>query len=263
MSLLLPRLESVTDITPETIEAMRCYRELCTKIENVLSICPENTQLRLTELYKSLNIDNAIERHNNNINKITQFVKARDYIAEQMTIIPTDSNIMQELSDIRESIDLDNANDIYVLTVEQIKKYKQSIAIIKAEIAGQKLPFSDIETLIKYKLDISLANSINLFIEIKDFIHAANENNRYSKLLKLSGDAIKNANDEGILGDSRFILNFYFLMFQTKKDTIYHDAILEKINEIREEKNKQNEICFNVILFIIFLVAFFISCIVI
>lgn len=243
MTHLIPGLESLTDIVPETIEAIRCYRELCTKIENVLIICPENMQPRLTELYKSLNVDNVIEIYNNNINKIAQFVEARDYLAEEISKIPTDSKIIHELYDIRESIDLDNANNICVTTAKQIKKYNKLVTIIKGEIADQILPFSDILILAKYELDISLANSINLSKEIKNFVSEAHKNRNYLILRQSCIDAIECARKDNLLTNSDILnLNRYVDMLEKYKTKAWYDLIFDTIRNIHTEKNMSDKI---------------------
>ena len=259
MSQLIPGLESVTDITPETIEAIRCYRKLRNKIENVLAMSPENTRIRLTELYKSLNITNAINNYNDNINKITQFVRARDYLAQEMSKISVDSNIMQELSDIRESINLDNAENIFDLTTKQLKKYENTMLMIKKELANPELLHCYLVTLIKYDINLSLANSILLSKEIKTFIHNALTNSKYVKLRKSCTDAIECAKKDNILStaDNNYI-NYHLATLDERKNNnacmgIWSDAILGKINKIRDEK-KEETFYFSVITYFVAIV---------
>lgn len=259
MSQLIQGLESVTDITPETIEAIRCYRKLRNKIENVLSTSPENTKIRLTELYKSLNITNAIQNYNDNINKITQFVRARDYLAQEMSKISVDSNIMQELLDIRESINLDNAENIFDLTPKQLKKYENTMLMIKKELANPELLHCYLVTLLKYEINISLANSIVLSKEIKTFIHDALTNTKYVKLRKSCTDAIECAKKDNILSttDNNYI-NYHLATLDELKNNnarmgIWSDTILDKINKIRDEK-KEETFYFSVITYLVAIV---------
>ena len=242
MSQIIPGLESVTDITAKTIEAIRCHKQMCTAIENIIDTCPDSTKVRLVNLYKSLNVDNAIEICGDNIDKISKFVKARDYITECMSKLEVDSKIFDELCNIREAVDLDNANEILILTIRQKRVYDMLVAIIKKEINDQKLPYSDILELMKYELRLTLANCIDLSREIEDFVDDARENIKHLKLYESCRYAIESTKKDSWL----FVYYDYDTLYkylrnlQTSKNIKWQTLILEKISDTRTAINILN-----------------------